>query len=245
MNDDSSDRGGHDGSGDRTGDSGDSAKPSPAAGPPTPLEKIEHASATARVPEPVGRGVFATGAIVLGGPTELAIDFVQSLVRPERISARVILPHAVAHRFAEALAEALAIYARNYGAEPREPARVATTGSPAPAADPSPAPTVVSDSSAGANLGGPADSKARNPAGGAPASGPSGRIADAYDRLKYPDELLGGAYANQVSITQSANEFCLDFVVQLFPRSVVTARIYLAASRVPDLLGSVRRSLRG
>lgn len=208
---------------DPAGPPGDAGLPD-ATPPSTPLEKIEHSSATARVPDAVGRGVFATGVIVLGGATELALDFVQSLARPERLAARVILPHVVAHRFADALTEAIAIYARSFGAEPREPVRVAP-----PATAPAAVPTA------------PAQPPAQPP-GEVP---PSPRIAAVYDRLKYPDEMLGGAYANQVSITHSGNEFCLDFVVQLFPRSVVTTRVYLAATRVPDLLSSVRRSLRG
>lgn len=214
----------HGGADDPAGPQGDAGPPD-ATPPSTPLEKIEHSSATARVPDAVGRGVFATGVIVLGGATELALDFVQSLARPERLAARVILPHVVAHRFADALTEAIAIYARSYGTEPREPVRVAP-----PATAPAAASPAV-----------PAQPAAQPP-GEVPSSP---RIAAVYDRLKYPDEMLGGAYANQVSISHSGNEFCLDFVVQLFPRSVVTTRVYLAATRVPDLLASIRRSLRG
>lgn len=37
------------------------------------LERVEPASLTARVPETVAAGVFATGAIVLRSPTEVII----------------------------------------------------------------------------------------------------------------------------------------------------------------------------
>jgi len=47
---------------------------------------------TARVPEKIGRGVFSTGAIVMSGPNELLIDFIQQMGRPHNVVARVILP---------------------------------------------------------------------------------------------------------------------------------------------------------
>ena len=54
--------------------------------------------------------------------------------------------------------------------------------------------------------------------------------------------MLGGSYANVVSITHTASEFCFDFIAQVFPRSAVTARVYMAAARTPELLASLKRS---
>ncbi len=68
-------------------------------------------------------------------------------------------------------------------------------------------------------------------------------IADIYDNLKLPDEMLGGVYANMASISHTESEFCFDFIAQFFPRSAVTARVYMAAPRVPELLSSLKRSL--
>lgn len=184
-----------------------------------PLQQIEHSTATARVPDPVGRGVFATAAVVLHGPNEFTLDFIQSIVHPSRVAARVILPPKVAMQFTAALGEAIGKYTQSFGSPPREPSRPAAP-KPNPAGD-------------------PAASQAGN-AGGAPRQEPP--IADVYGQLKLPDEMLGGVYANMVSITHTGSEFCLDFVAQVFPRSAVTARVYMAATRVPDLHASLKRS---
>jgi hypothetical protein len=69
-------------------------------------------------------------------------------------------------------------------------------------------------------------------------------IADAYDQLKVSDEVLGGAYANTVTIAHTGCEFHFDFINRCFPRSIVNARVYMAAPRVPALLDSLKRSLR-
>ncbi|MGA1618468.1 MAG: DUF3467 domain-containing protein, partial [Pirellulales bacterium] len=89
--------------------------------PEQPLQQIQHSSATARIPDEVGRGVFATAVIVLHGANEYTIDFVQSLARPNRVAARVILPPAVASQFVIALEQAIEKYTASYGQPPREP----------------------------------------------------------------------------------------------------------------------------
>lgn len=190
----------------------------PSEGSPEdrPLQQIEHSAATARVPDPIGRGVFATGVVVLHGRTEFMVDFIQSMVRPSRVAARVILPPKVAEQFTVALGEALGKYAQSFGGPPKDPSRAA-----------------------GQN---PDQPGATGQAAGAAAPRQEPPIADIYEQLKLPDEMLGGAYANVVSITHTASEFCFDFVAQFFPRSTVTARVYMAAARVPDLHASLKRS---
>ena len=47
---------------------------------------MQHLSA--RVPEGVGRGAFSTGVIVMTGPTEFILDFVQNIGGPLRSGAR-------------------------------------------------------------------------------------------------------------------------------------------------------------
>ena len=63
-----------------------------------------------------------------------------------------------------------------------------------------------------------------------------------YDELKLPDELLMGVYANGVMIGHTATEFRFDFLVNLFPRPVVSARLFLAVPQVPRLLDSLPRN---
>jgi len=201
-----------------------------------PLQKIEHAPATARIPDAVGRGVFATGAIVLHGADEFAIDFVQSLVRPERVAARVVLPPAIASQFALALEQSLRLYAEKFGGPPREPDAArpprGVQNPPAAAAD-----------TAAQNA--PATEQAAAVSPAPPEVPPQPAVTDHYERLKLPDEMLGGAYANLVTISQTGSEFCFDFIAKLYPRAVVTTRVYMAAARVPDLLASLQRSIGG
>jgi hypothetical protein len=195
-----------------------------------PLQQIEHSAATARVLDSIGRGVFATGAVVLHGPNEFMVDFIQSMVRPSRVAARVILPPKVAEQFTTALGEALGKYAQSFGGPPSDPARKAAQK----------AAQQGQAAAAGANPDQPG--AAGQPAGAAGGARQEPPIADIYEQLKLPDEMLGGAYANVVSITHTASEFCFDFVAQFFPRSAVTSRVYMAAARVPDLYASLKRS---
>ena len=67
-------------------------------------------------------------------------------------------------------------------------------------------------------------------------------MAEIYEDLKFPDELLSGTYANATMISHSQAEFCFDFITNLFPRSVVSSRVYLAAPHIPGLLQSLSRS---
>jgi hypothetical protein len=75
----------------------------------------------ARVPDHVATGVFSTGAIVVTGPTEFIIDFLQTIGRPHRVAARVIIPHTVMPQFIEALAKNLSIYSDRFGMPPVPP----------------------------------------------------------------------------------------------------------------------------
>ena len=206
-----------------------------------PLERVQAASLTARVPDGVAAGVFATGTIVLQSPTEVMIDFVQGVANPRRIGARVIMPHPVAVQFVEALASNIDIYESTFGHRPREPGPV--RGGPGDAADEAAraAGGVPKPDDAGERSAHGADSER---AGHDAASGGQQPIADAYDQLKATDEVLGGVYANTVTISHTGSEFHFDFIMRCFPRSIVTSRIYMAAPRAPALLDSLKRSLR-
>jgi len=181
-----------------------------------PLETVQPSSVTARVPDSVGAGVFATGAVVLQGPTEVMIDFIQGVANPRRIARRVVMPQAVALQFLDALELNIARYAETFGAVPKEPSPVVN-------------PSAVPSAAAPASPAAPA---------------PPQPVSEVYGQLKVEDEVLGGVYANMVSIAHNGSEFHFDFINRCFPRSVVTSRVYMAAPRVPGLLGSLKRSLR-
>lgn len=167
-------------------------------------QEVQHAPATARVPDPVGRGVFSTHAIVMQGAHEFLIDFIQSLAPPRRVVARIVLPTSVVPLFVGALEDNLRKYTQAFGPPPRLQAPGAAPGAPPPAPPP---------------------------------------IGEVYEQLKLPDEMLGGFYANTVVISHSQAEFCFDFICNFYPRSVVTARVYLAAPHVPEVFDSLQRCL--
>ncbi len=72
----------------------------------------------ARVPDHIHRGVFSTGAIVMTGPNEFVIDFVQNLGRPFQVVARVVLPHAVMPQFVDALGKNIDLFRQRFGPLP-------------------------------------------------------------------------------------------------------------------------------
>ncbi|MEM6980421.1 MAG: DUF3467 domain-containing protein [Planctomycetota bacterium] len=74
----------------------------------------------ARVPDDVAGGTFSTGAIVMTGPSEFVVDFLQTIGRPHRVATRVIIPHPVMPQFIDALSKNLDIYRDRFG-EPQVP----------------------------------------------------------------------------------------------------------------------------
>lgn len=101
------------------------------SGPETFHQELRHQQVTARVPETVGKGIFSTGSIVMQGPHEFVIDFLQSMAQPHRVAARVVLPPTVVPLFLAALQENLNKFQQNFGAPPKLPA-------PPPGATPPP-----------------------------------------------------------------------------------------------------------
>ena len=67
-------------------------------------------------------------------------------------------------------------------------------------------------------------------------------VAEIYEEMKMSDDVAGGVFANGAMISHTQVEFCLDFIVNLFPRSVVTSRVYFAAPHIPGLIQSLTRS---
>ena len=153
---------------------------------------------TARVPEKVRAGVCATGAVVLNGPHEFMVDFVQRLAAPQQLAARVVVAPTLMPSFIKALTENISNYTARFGPPPSLP--TPPPGTPLPP------------------------------------------ISELYEQMKVPDEVLGGSYCNAVMIAHSPAEFCFDFITSSFPRSVVTARVMMAAPHAPKLLENLKRS---
>jgi hypothetical protein len=77
----------------------------------------------ARVPDDIGDGCFSTGAIVMTGPSEFIVDFLQTIGRPHRVAKRVVIPHPVMPQFIEALNTNLDLYKSRFGEPPAPPAQ--------------------------------------------------------------------------------------------------------------------------
>src|SRR2546430_16185481 len=52
-------------------------------------QEFRHQPVSARVPERLTRGILSTGVLVLDGPNEFVLDFMQALTRPFQVAARV------------------------------------------------------------------------------------------------------------------------------------------------------------
>jgi hypothetical protein len=187
---------------DLLGSPGDGVNPpDPSSSDDGVRQEFRHQHLSARVPEKVGRGAYATGVIVLHGPNEFVIDFVQALAKPSQVVTRVILPPHVVGQTIAALQDNLQKYTERFGAPPVLPK---------PLKPPVP-PT----------------------------------IQEIYDDLKLSDEQLPGAYSNAVMIGHSPAEFCIDFIANSFPRSVVSARVVVAAPTLPRILETINGSWQG
>jgi hypothetical protein len=94
----------------------------PEPSPHDPADAAENNPALrARVPDHVGDGCFSTGAIVMTGPQEFIIDFLQTIGRPHRVAKRVVIPHPVMPQFIQALQTNLELYKNRFGEPPSPP----------------------------------------------------------------------------------------------------------------------------
>ena len=65
---------------------------------------------------------------------------------------------------------------------------------------------------------------------------------DLYDDIIVPDDIQVGVYANGLIIGHTNSEFKLDFVSNMFPKSVVTSRIFMSAPQLIRLLDTLNRT---
>lgn len=204
---------------------------------PTPEEspvqgQVRHSHMSARVPEEVGAGVFSNGVMILTGPYEIVLDFALRMGEQQRIAARVVLPHVVARQFISALQENIRNFEKRFGQIPQLPKPVAEKR-------PEPPETQSGTVGAGQVTAPEASSHPEN----RPAPPNTPKIEDIYHDLKLPDSMLSGRYANAVLIRHSPSEFCFDFITNVFPRSAVSTRVFLATPHVVPFLKSLSRSL--
>lgn len=214
--------------------------------------QVRYSQVSARVPDDVGDGCFSNGVMVLTGPFEVVLDFVNRLSESPRVVARVILPRQVCGQFIQALSQNIKNFETRFGPLPRPPLPITP-----PQPDDVPKEMPVEDTSSNEPLPPELKSPFQGIAGegfesGTPTSpaapeaissrsGPP--IDQIYDDLRLPDEMLSGRYANAVLIRHSPTDFCLDFITNIYPRSAVSTRVYMAAANVHALLSSLQQSL--
>ena len=88
---------------------------------PDPQNPQNNPPLRARVPDHVANGCFSTGAIVMTGPSEFIIDFLQTIGRPHKVAARIVIPHPVMPQFIDALTTNLDLYKNRFGDPPVPP----------------------------------------------------------------------------------------------------------------------------
>ena len=94
-------------------------KPTPPPNPHTFSQEIQIANLSARVPEKVARGSFATGVLVLQAANEFVLDFLLRMNQPHQVSARVILPVSLIPQLIDALKANLENYKKTFGYAPQ------------------------------------------------------------------------------------------------------------------------------
>ena len=88
---------------------------------PPQVEAFSHSPVAARVPERIGRGTFCTGQVILDGPKEFVVDFLQGLTRPFQVVQRVVLAPSTAAELADALRKNVEMYTQKFGPPPVVP----------------------------------------------------------------------------------------------------------------------------
>lgn len=229
---------------------GEGGNPEFGSNPRPTSQDIQHVPVSARVPEKVRQGVFCTATMILQANEEFVFDFVSAMVQPQQVVARVVVSAFTTGQFVSALRTNLVRYQEQFGPLlPRPSTPPAPPSGEGVASSPAAAPAAGGEGGVAAVPAGSPGSGGQGALGGTPgAAGPPSPpppqqdIAEIYDHLKLPDDMLGGVYANTVIISHTPEEFCFDFVASFFPRSAVTARVFMAAGRVPSFLETMADS---
>lgn len=84
-------------------------------------QSLKHKQVSARVPDNISPGVFASSSLVLNGQNEFIIDFLQTVTRPHRVAQRVVLPPNVVRSMITALQTNLDNFSKRFGPPPELP----------------------------------------------------------------------------------------------------------------------------
>jgi hypothetical protein len=62
-------------------------------------------------------------------------------------------------------------------------------------------------------------------------------------KVNFPKELVGGAYANNLMVQHSRDEFILDFMMLSPPAGTVTSRVITSPSQVKRILQALQENI--
>ena len=93
-------------------------------------QRIAHQQVSARVPESVARGVYASGSLVINGQHEFIIDFLQSVTRPQQVVVRIVLPPTIVPGLLRAMHQNIKLHNERFGEIPPLPKPPAGTLAP-------------------------------------------------------------------------------------------------------------------
>jgi hypothetical protein len=188
-----------------------------------------------RVPDRLLAGVYATQMVVRHTREEFLVDFINGFPPQRVVTARVIVSPGHLKRMIHALSDSLRRYEMtrgkpivNHAAPPETP--------PPDVAQPGPAPTDVRAAEAPKTAEGAAEQPA-------PEKKAAGSRAERDLSCKLPEYLAPGAYANQMMIGHSRDEFLLDFISIFGAQGVVTARVFVGPQFVHRMIRAFRENL--
>ncbi len=217
------------------------------------FQNFQHTPVGARVPEKIGRGVFATALMVLQTNELFVLDLLSMTSRPQQVVGRIIM---TTTNFSQFLA-ALRLNVKHFEDElgPLKP----RSTTPHPSSHPLPDLPGGAMGGAGSGVGSVGVGGGGGVLGGLPphigsgpmpetpyarsTSSPPGPITEFYEQVRFPEDLLGGSFANAVMIRHTPEEFSFDFISSLYPRPVVVSRVFVAAGRVPSFIDAMAGSL--
>jgi hypothetical protein len=213
---------------------------------------------SALVPEQVSRGVFSTGVIAITGNTEFVLDFVLNIGTPNTVVSRVICSHEALRRIVAAIQRNVEAFNARVGAAESVVRAEAVRGAP-PLVDVESRPEdgdipgfINTEQFVGTSIPiseDPPESQSSVEStavstGDEPISNTAKQNPlDLYDDMTIPDDVQVGVYANGLIIGHTDSEFKLDFVSNLFPKSVVTSRIFISAPQLIRLVDTLERTL--
>ena len=187
-------------------------------------QQFLHSPTRPAVPKLVQPGVFSNVFMLQQVNDEFVLDFATTLIQPHELVARVVVSQKGLATTIAALEEGLAQCELRFGLSVRTVGELARSRE--------------ATELTATELDEPGQEVPREPDKGHTDRGVD--MAKVYQGLVIPDERLVGVFADSVDVRFTSGEFCLDFVGNLYPHSVVVARVFLAAGRLPSLAATLR-----